>query len=228
MVLPKEVPVMTVPNATLFPQALLPLYIFEPRYRQMLADALRTHRMFSVAMQKPGRSRETPCTIAGLGLIRVSVDHSDGTSHIILQGLSRIKLGAARQTKPYRVHPIRPLEAPITNTVRIVALVSKVRALVKKRITQGGFAFPFQPSPAPGAKSQLGKAAKNFTVREIIEYLESLPDAGQLADLVCCALLPEPAERQALLETVDLEQRLRYLTQFLIAEIERTRKEQQK
>ena len=36
MKLPHEVPVMTLPNATLFPQALLPLYIFEPRYRQML------------------------------------------------------------------------------------------------------------------------------------------------------------------------------------------------
>ena len=61
---------MTLPSATLFPQALLPLYIFEPRYRQMLADTLKHNRMFSVAMQKPGRTRETPCPVAGLGLIR--------------------------------------------------------------------------------------------------------------------------------------------------------------
>ena len=50
---------MTLPSATLFPQALLPLYIFEPRYRQMLADMLKADRMFSVAMQKPGKQRET-------------------------------------------------------------------------------------------------------------------------------------------------------------------------
>ena len=43
MKLPSEVPVMTLPNATLFPQALLPLYIFEPRYRRMLADTLASH-----------------------------------------------------------------------------------------------------------------------------------------------------------------------------------------
>ena len=49
MMIPSEVPVMTLPNATLFPQALLPLYIFEPRYRQMLVDMLHSHRMFSVA-----------------------------------------------------------------------------------------------------------------------------------------------------------------------------------
>ena len=49
MELPSAVPVMTLPSATLFPQALLPLYIFEPRYRRMLADTLKAHRMFIVA-----------------------------------------------------------------------------------------------------------------------------------------------------------------------------------
>src|SRR5262245_25985656 len=83
MKLPTAVPVMTLPGATLFPQALLPLYIFEPRYRKMLSDMLRSDRMIIVAMQKPGCKRETPCDIAGLGLIRVSVGHRDGTSHLI-------------------------------------------------------------------------------------------------------------------------------------------------
>ena len=76
MDLPSEVPVMTLPNATLFPQALLPLYIFESRYRQMLADALHSNRLLSVAMRRPGSTRETPVEGAGLGLIRVSVAHN--------------------------------------------------------------------------------------------------------------------------------------------------------
>ena len=92
MQLPDAVPVMTLPSATLFPQALLPLYIFEPRYRRMLAEALDSNRMFTVAMQRPGRTREIPCPVAGLGLIRVSVGHNDGTSHLILQGLARVQL----------------------------------------------------------------------------------------------------------------------------------------
>ena len=82
MTLPDEVPVMTLPNATLFPQALLPLYIFESRYRQMLADALHSNRVMSVAMRKPNSARETPTEIAGVGMIRVSVAHKDGTSHL--------------------------------------------------------------------------------------------------------------------------------------------------
>src|SRR5208283_610656 len=103
MKIPREAPVMTLPNATLFPQAFLPLYIFEPRYRRMLADALQSHRMFSLAMQRPGCMRETPLPVAGLGLIRASVSHRDGTSHLILQGLARVELEQAIRYKPYRI-----------------------------------------------------------------------------------------------------------------------------
>src|SRR5437899_12581731 len=103
MKLPSEVAVMTLPEATLFPQALLPLYIFEPRYRQMLADALHSDRMFSVAMQKPGSTREAPSPIAGLGLIRVSAGHRAGTSHLSLRGIARVGLETAVRGKPFGV-----------------------------------------------------------------------------------------------------------------------------
>src|SRR5436189_277456 len=49
-ILPDHVPVMPLPGALLFPHALLPLYIFEPRYREMLEHALNHHRMLSVAL----------------------------------------------------------------------------------------------------------------------------------------------------------------------------------
>ena len=55
--LPDQVPIMPLPGSVLFPHALLPLYIFEPRYREMLARRLDAHRMFSVALverPKPG------------------------------------------------------------------------------------------------------------------------------------------------------------------------------
>src|SRR5438094_10116512 len=103
MKIPLEVPVMTLPNATLFPQALLPLYIFEPRYRQMLADALHSDRMFSVAMQRPGSRREVPSPVAGLGLIRVSVGQRDGTLHLTLQGIARVELEGAQRYQPSRI-----------------------------------------------------------------------------------------------------------------------------
>src|ERR1700761_224404 len=134
MKLPSEVPVMTLPNATLFPQALLPLYIFEPRYRQMLADALHSNRMFAVAMQKPGNTRETPSPVAGLGLIRVSVRHKDDTSHLILQGIARIELDQTVRYKPYRVQKFRPIETPPCDSLAVETLLAKVRELLQERV----------------------------------------------------------------------------------------------
>jgi ATP-dependent Lon protease len=223
MELPDAVPVMTLPSATLFPQALLPLYIFEPRYRQMLADMLKSDRMFSVAMQKPGNKREAPCLVAGLGLIRVSVGHQDGTSHLILQGLTRVKLVETVQTRPYRVANIRPLQAAPADNVVIDALVAKVHELVEERIRLGPFPFPFSAFQNGGSAKKKGNAAK-FSAKEILDYLESLTDPDQMADLVSCALLPGAVERQTILETVHLEDRLKHLVHFLIEEVQRARK----
>jgi ATP-dependent Lon protease len=225
MELPEAVPVMTLPSATLFPQALLPLYIFEARYRQMLADMLRRDRMFTVAMQKPGRTRETPCAVAGLGLIRVSVGHGDGTSHLILQGLARVELIGTVQTKPYRVAQIRPLIRTTPDSVAIDALLAKVHELVEERLQHGPFPFPFSTFQQSGKKT--AGSPSSFSPKEILDYLESLPDADQVADLVSCALLPGAVERQTILETVQVEQRLRHLIHFLMEEIKRCRKDLQ-
>src|SRR2546425_13122110 len=130
MKMPREVPIMTLPNATLFPQALLPLYIFEPRYRQMLADALHSNRMFSVAMQRPGSTRETPSPVAGLGLIRVSGGHRGGTSHLILQSIARVELEQAVRFKTYCIQRIRPPQSPPCDNGKEEWLGAKVREIL--------------------------------------------------------------------------------------------------
>jgi len=225
MELPSEVPVMTLPSATLFPQALLPLYIFEPRYRQMLKDTLNSNRMFSVAMQRPGCKRETPCPVAGLGLIRVSVAHQDGTSHLILQGITRVELVSTVQYKPYRIQRIRPLAARLVDNVVIDALVAKVHELAAQRMKLG-FKLPFPFSPKGASNLDLGNlpSAPAISVRDILSYLEKLPSVDQVADLVSCALLSDAEERQVILETVELEPRLKHLIHFLLAEIRRQTK----
>jgi len=218
MKFPRETPVMTLPNATLFPQALLPLYIFEPRYRQMLADALQSHRMFAVAMQRPGNQQERPLAVAGLGMIRVSVGHPDGTSHLVLQGLARVELEETVRYKPYRIHRIRTLETPPSNTVTTDALTLKVRELLEQRL-QLDLPFPFPVmSPMPTA-SGTAPGPPSLSAKEILGYLDSIEDPEQLADLVSCAVLPDAAERQTILETVDIEHRLRRLIKFLLAEL---------
>jgi Lon protease-like protein len=210
MDIPTEVAVMTLPNETLFPQALLPLYIFERRYRRMLAEILHSHRMFVVAMRRRGFSRECPSTVAGLGLVRVCVDNPDGTSHLILQGMSRVELTKTVHYKPFRVSRIRMLQTPARDSVAIDALMAKVRDLVSERIRQGLKARPNAP--------------KAHSIKEIITYLDKLSDPDQVADLVSCALLPGPDDRQTILETIEIEPRLKHLIHFLMAEIKQHRK----
>ncbi len=226
MDLPSEVPVMTLANATLFPNAVLPLYIFEPRYRRMLADALATHRMFSVAMQKPGRVRETPMAVAGLGLIRAARKNEDGTSLVLLQGITRVGLGRATRYRPYRIHPVHTLPATPMDNVVVDALLLKMRELVVERLQQSG---PIQPqlvqhlSQLNPAKT-VGEAPPSL--EEALDQLIELNPPDQLADLVSRTLLPSSTQRQTILETVRVEDRLKHLIHFLMAEIRRNRKDQ--
>lgn len=221
MKIPREVPVMTLPNATLFPQALLPLYIFEPRYRQMLADALHSHRMFCVAMQKPNSTRESPSPVGGLGLIRVSVGHRDGTSHLILQGVARVELQTTVKYRPYRIQRVAAMRIPPCDSIKADALMAKLRELVQERMDLGlPFPFPIMsPSAEPGSSS-----APAVSPKEILSYLDALNNPEQAADLISCAVLPGAADRQAILETVDVEVRLQRLIQFLLTEIRKKRK----
>src|SRR6266496_1276229 len=204
MVLPREVPVMTLPNAILFPQAMLPLYIFEPRYQRMLADALSSHRMFSVAMQKPGRTRETPCSVAGLGLIRASVARKDGSSNLVLQGITRVELTGTVRYKPYRVHRIRALESTATDSVAVDALTVKVLELVSERLEQG-FELPSHLLKKLGQLDELDP--------------DELNNPEQIASFVPGPRLSSPVGRQLLLEAVDVEGRLKNLILFWMAEI---------
>ena len=230
MDLPAAVPVMTLPNAILFPQAMLPLCIFEARYRRMLMEVLESHRMFCVALQKPGHSKEVPSKIAGLGLVRASVQHKDGTSNLILQGIARVELGRAVQYKPYRIqkiHPLSPIQGDITRTQE---LTGQVLDLVSERLKLG-FQLPIQLvkqvgdlKPSSFEHDQLATRS----LREAVGQLAAMNDPEQLVDLVSCALLPQPMERQAILETVDVENRLQQLILFLATEIQRQRKRKRK
>ena len=51
-------PLFPLPNVVLFPNVFLPLHIFEPRYRQMVADALDTDRMIGMVLLRPGWDRD--------------------------------------------------------------------------------------------------------------------------------------------------------------------------
>ena len=96
-----------------------------------------------------------------------------------------------------------------------------MRELLVERINLG-LTFPF-PVMAP-AKSESNPAPPSSSPMEIMYYLDSITDPEQAVDMVSCAVLPGGIERQAILETVDVETRVRRLIHFLLAEIRVRRK----
>src|ERR1700757_3456025 len=134
--LPEEVPVMPLPGAVLFPHALLPLYIFEQRYRAMLDYALNHDRMFCVTLIKPScpewQEPEDFFHLATVGLIRACVGRDDGTSNLILQGLQRVRLTGFEQENPFPIATIERLESEIASSVETDALSAKVLELYSK------------------------------------------------------------------------------------------------
>ena len=103
VLIPGKTPLMILSNATLFPSAILPLNIFEPRYRMMLSDVLESHRMFAIAMRRPGTRREVPIPVACLGVVRVCVEVLESldikkrlvnVSHFLSMEFERNNMGA--------------------------------------------------------------------------------------------------------------------------------------
>jgi ATP-dependent Lon protease len=227
MQMPTKAPVMTLANVILFPQAMLPLHISEPRYRRMLTDALEGQRMFALAMQRPGRSRETPHPIAGLGLIRACVKNRDGTANLILQGIARVELGPALRYRPYRVHSIAPLLPASSSEAAVQTLMNRVLELVGERL-ELSLDLPLPAFAASAEEDRPGSeetfAAQAF--RQVLRQLTKLQDPEQLVDLVSATLLPDAFERQVILQTRELEGRLRHLIRFLTAEIRRHQKKE--
>jgi Lon protease-like protein len=196
MILPDQVPVMPLPGALLFPHAMLPLYIFEPRYRDMLEHALHQHRMFSVALIKPQRLQWRTANdffhIAGVGLIRACVGRGDGTSNLILQGLERVRFLSFEQEAPFPIANIERLESDLDSSVETEALATKVLELYSRFKGDG------RQLPA-----------------KVDRYLSDLSDPEMLADLVAATFVTDASRRQRILEELCVQQRLRLLIQYL-------------
>jgi Lon protease-like protein len=198
--LPDHLPVMPLPGAVLFPHALLPLYIFEPRYRYMLEHALEHHRMFCVALIKPScpdwHALEDFFHLATVGLIRACVRCGDGKSNLILQGLQRVRFATFEQEAPFPIATIDVVESRDAATVETEALGAKVLELYATLKHDG------RQLPA-----------------KVDRYLAELRDLEMLADLMASTFVNDPLRRQRVLEEQSLNQRLRFLIRYLRDEI---------
>jgi Lon protease-like protein len=200
--LPKQIPVMPLPNAILFPRVLLPLYIFEPRYKQMLADCLNGERMFAVALLRKGWEKEggspVPHPIAGVGVIRTCVARPDGSANVILEGMARVHVTEYVRLRPYRVARVEPLKS--TNEGE-----APQRKPLLKMVTQ-----------LARARARMGADLP----KSVLCALRSVKSADYLSDLVSYTLLDDYYEKQSMLEILDTNERLEKLAVLLQRKVE--------
>lgn len=199
---PDTVPVMTLAETVFFPQSLLPLHIFEPRYRQMLRDVLARDRFFAVARLDAHRAgqdgaQEPAHPIATVGIIRACQKGDGETSNLLLQGICRIEIQSVVRESPYRLIQIKPLVTTAGgNHAELEIERLEVMRLLNLRRRLG--------TPAP----------KGMT-----RFLESIEDFDAFTDIAVFNLCDDGAFKQKMLEELDTRRRLRLFVTRLKTEI---------
>ena len=193
------VPIFPLPDLALFPNTLLPLHIFEPRYRAMVTDSLARDRRLAIVGLKPGyqgdyAGRPAVHEVAGLGRIVKCERMATGRFNILLKGEMRVRIER---------------ELPSDTLYRLAQSVELPDAGAERD------AVPSLLDEVKRACRRILEAVRRATP-EMEETLAAAAAPGILCDQVASAVIPSPAVRQALLEELDVERRLRRL----LAELE--------
>ena len=112
--LPETIPIFPLDDVFVFPNILLPLNIFEPRYRAMVADALKGDRVIGMVQLRPGyeadyEGRPAVFAIGCAGVITQSDQLPDGRYTILLRGLVKFRILSEDQSRPYRLARIEAI-----------------------------------------------------------------------------------------------------------------------
>lgn len=192
------VPVFPLPSVVFFPRTILPLHVFEPRYRALVRDAAAGNRCFAVSLLKPGWEADYEGSpefheTATVGRIEDLYPLEDGRFNLRLVGLKRVRLGAPVRAEPYRVVPyVVAQEIPVRED-RPELAKAKVDLLAAHGCV---------------LREMLDRTDGGIVVDERIPFETAVNGA--------CANLPvEPWVRQSLLEIDDIGERHRRVAALL-------------
>jgi uncharacterized protein len=190
-------PIFPLPDLSFFPHTLLPLHVFEARYRAMVMDCLARDKRLAVVGLKPGYEaaydgKPAVYEIAGAGRIVRCERLATGRFNILLEGESRVRIDRELPADTlYRMVAGTPLGETGAERDGVGALAARVR----------------------GRCLGILRASKRPTA----EMEESLARAapGALCDRIASAVIAEAPLRQSLLEELDVERRLSRLAAAL-------------
>lgn len=182
-------------QTVLFPGALLPLHVFEPRYRALVRDILETHRALSVVLvtnplDVDAHGQPAIASIAGAGVIVDYAELPDGRYNILVRGRARVRLRELPFEPPYRRAAATVLESPEAEVSQadltsLVSAATSFTSLVRER--ERSFELPLPKNAVPAV----------------------------IADLCAHHLVIDPRERQAILEMLDVPARVRRVAEVL-------------
>ena len=192
--LPSTIPLFPLPNVVLFPNVCLPLHIFEPRYRDMTADALKGDRIIGMVLLRPGWERNyegqpSIYDIGCAGLVTHSEKLEDGRYNLVLRGMEKFRVIHEDYQRSYRRAEVQAIHEALGDEERDVMRAER-RRLESLLV------------PQPQGRGVEPKMPPSMPDEELVNAL------AQYLDL-------EVLEKQALLERDGLVSRCRSLIELL-------------
>ena len=136
---PQRLPIFPLPNVLLFPNMVLPLHIFEERYKRMVNDCLQGDRLLGLFLLQRGWEEEgavpTPYDVGGMGRITRAVRYPNGSLDILLSGLARVHVLRYVQEKPYLIAEIEMWPDEPDDSEGMEALTRRMVALFERFVT---------------------------------------------------------------------------------------------
>ena len=190
---PLALPIFPLPDVIFFPNTLMPLHVFEARYRAMVMDALARDRRLAIVKLMPGfeptyAGKPAVHAVAGAGEIVSWERLATGRYNILVKGEWRVRIERERPSDTlYRIVSAQKLEE-IAPTTDVSAALARIRNACGRLLQ----ALDRPPDLLDTALAE-GQAP------------------GVIADRIAAAVVPDPAVRQELLETLDVTRRLERL-----------------
>jgi Lon protease-like protein len=185
-------PIFPLPQAVLFPGMILPLHVFEQRYRDLTRDVLAGHRVMAVPRLRPGHEEAYAGSppifeTAGVGYVVADNELPDGRFNLVLRGVARVRIEEElAYDRAYRVVRARILsDEPTARPAVVSALQVQIVALCER------------------LAGSLGEAGQRLS-----ELVRGSLSPSSCADMLGAALVADPDQRQALLEALDPADRL--------------------
>jgi ATP-dependent Lon protease len=199
--LPGALPVLPLRDTVTYPDTLTPLAVGQERSMRLVNDVLSGERMLvMVAARDPELDEPGPENLYDVGVAGVvarMLKVPDGTIRILVQGTERVRISDYVTEEPYLVARIEPLPDELAESPELEALTRNV---------QRSFAGIIEEIPYLPEELQLAVA--------------NIDDPSALAHLIAGSLRIPTAEKQELLEEVDVGRRLRRLSEILARELE--------